>query len=361
MRLDWYRGRWYVAWVEKGGTRRISCGTTDRREAEVFLRDFIAGQDAPPAPDRITVEDACAYYLKQLPEHKATRQGWNLKPIRRHMGELKVDQITRLDCRNYLALRVREKPTLSKATLRDELCALRSALIRCEKDRVIPSAPWIEAPGKPEPRERWLTKEEVVRLYGAVQVHHLWMFVALALNTGARSGAILELTWDRVDMRNGLIDYRVPGRERTKKGRAIVPMNDWLRRALEAVPEEHRRGPVVTWGAGSVKSVKRAFRETCRRAELEGVTPHTLRHTFATHAAMAGVDMRKLARAMGHEDPRMTERYAKHSPDYLRDVVDVVPFGSVNQKGVISGPREDTARHDRTVVPFRKPDDPPVS
>lgn len=359
MRLDWYRGRWYVQWSEGRKVRRVSCRTTVRAEAEVFLRDFIAGVNAPPPPDRITVEDACAYYLKQLPEHKAKRQGWNLRPLCRHLGPLLVDQITRQTCRDYLASRMREKPSLSRATLRDELRALRTALIRCEQDRVIPRAPWIEAPGKPEPRERYLTDEEIIRLFSGVRSRHLWLFLLLALNTGARHRAILELTWERVDMERRLIDYRVPKRERTKKGRAVLPINDQLYAALMSVPEQERMGPVVAWGAEGIKSVKRAFREACRRAGLVGVTPHTLRHTFATRAAEAGVDMRRLSRAMGHEDERTTERiYAKHSPGYLRDVVDVVPVCSLNSKPVTSGAPVDTERQGATILPFAKPQKP---
>jgi integrase len=326
-RLQKYNQRpnWYVCWTEDGRTQRVSTGTTVRAEAEVFLRDFVAGRLAPPPPDRITVAFVIDHYLGKLTEEKRARQNWNLKHVRRLIGDLMVDEIDERVCRDYLASRVREKSSLSQATLRDELRALRTALIRAERDNIILKAPWVEAPGKAGPRERFLTEDEISRLMAAcLRTKHLWTFVTLALNTGARSRAILELTWDRVDMERGLIDYRVPGRAQTKKGRAIVPMNGVVRLALSSVPAEERTGTVVKYAGHRINGVKHAFARACKRAGLEGVTPHTLRHTFATIAAESGVDLRRIGKALGHADERTTERYAKYSPDYLRDVVEAV-------------------------------------
>ena len=56
----------------------------------------------------------------------------------------------------------------------------------------------------------------------------------------------------------------------------------------------------------------------CQRAGLEGVTPHTLRHTAATWMAQAGTDLFAVAGFLG-QNPMTTVRvYAKHSPDYLK-------------------------------------------
>ena len=52
------------------------------------------------------------------------------------------------------------------------------------------------------------------------------LFVQLELGTAARSGAILELRWEQVDLEHGVIDF---GRGTGNKRRAVVPINDWLR------------------------------------------------------------------------------------------------------------------------------------
>lgn len=51
---------------------------------------------------------------------------------------------------------------------------------------------------------------------------------------------------------------------------------------------------------------------------------HDLRHTFATRLVQAGVDLYKVAKLLGHKDIRMTQRYAHHYPESLRDGVEVL-------------------------------------
>ncbi len=51
---------------------------------------------------------------------------------------------------------------------------------------------------------------------------------------------------------------------------------------------------------------------------------HDLRHTFATRLAQKGVDIYKIAKLLGHEDIRMTQRYAHHCPESLRDGVEIL-------------------------------------
>lgn len=53
---------------------------------------------------------------------------------------------------------------------------------------------------------------------------HLPLFILLALYTGARKEAILSLRWPQVDLQRNLIDFNPPGRERTSKGRPIIPI-----------------------------------------------------------------------------------------------------------------------------------------
>lgn len=56
----------------------------------------------------------------------------------------------------------------------------------------------------------------------------------------------------------------------------------------------------------------------------EDVTPHTFRHTFATRLAQRGVDIYKIAKLLGYKDIRMTQRYAHHCPESLRDGIQVL-------------------------------------
>ena len=62
--------------------------------------------------------------------------------------------------------------------------------------------------------------------------------------------------------------------------------------------------------------VKRAFASACKRSKITDCTFHTLRHSFASHLIMAGVDLTTVKELMGHKDIKMTLRYAHLAPSH---------------------------------------------
>lgn len=60
------------------------------------------------------------------------------------------------------------------------------------------------------------------------------------------------------------------------------------------------------------------------KANIENFRFHDLRHTFATRLSQAGVDLYKVAKLLGHKDIRVTQRYAHHNTESLRDGVEVL-------------------------------------
>jgi integrase len=68
----------------------------------------------------------------------------------------------------------------------------------------------------------------------------------------------------------------------------------------------------------------KAFTQACRRAGLEPLSPHVLRHTFASRLVMAGVDLRTVQELMGHKSILMTMRYAHLSPDHTRAAMETL-------------------------------------
>ena len=61
-----------------------------------------------------------------------------------------------------------------------------------------------------------------------------------------------------------------------------------------------------------------------KKAEIKNFKLHDLRHTFATRLAQKGIDIYMIAKLLGHEDIRMTQRYAHHSPESLRIGVEIL-------------------------------------
>ena len=212
----------------------------------------------------------------------------------------------------------RKKPT-SDGTLIRELVTLRAALKWARAAKWIADLPHIAVPAAPPPRDRWLTREEADRLIENALALHVRTFLAICLFTAGRTGAVLGLTWERVDLQAGLIDL---GSVAGGKGRAVVPIADRLRPFLIVARQAATCEFVVEHGSGQVASVKTGTRAAARRAGLPGVTPHVLRHTAATWMVQLGIPIEQVARVLGHRDPRVTWRiYAKHSPDYLRDAI----------------------------------------
>lgn len=70
--------------------------------------------------------------------------------------------------------------------------------------------------------------------------------------------------------------------------------------------------------------VKRSFNTACKKAGIQDFMFHSLRHTFASHLVMAGVDLTTVSRIMGHKSLTMTLRYSHLAPNHLTSAVNVL-------------------------------------
>lgn len=306
MRLVKYRGKWAVTWAEGGRT----LGTADRAEAERQLIDAQSRiRQRRPAE---TVSQIVAAYLEDRQERIAHPEAMALawRTAEPFFGHLRPDQIDAALCRKFTAQRI--KAGRSRGTVRKQLSILAAAL--AWKDKNTPAK--IELPSPPPPRLRRLSKRDVERLAEGAASPHARLFIVLAYATAARASAILDLTWERVDFERGRIDLG-EGPTRTK-GRAVVPMTEAARAALEQAKEAATTEWVIEYGGEKVASVKKAFQRAAKRAGVEA-SPHVLRHSAAVRMAEAGVPMSEIAQYLGHSSTKVTERvYARYSPDYLR-------------------------------------------
>nr|WP_157765138.1 site-specific integrase [Acetobacter senegalensis] len=204
---------------------------------------------------------------------------------------------------------------MSDGTIIKEIVTLRAALRWAVNERWIQTAPKIEAPPSPHAKERWLTRAEVKRLLDVTGTPHVRLFIQLALYTGARTSAILELQWDQVDFERNVINY---GTGSGNKKRAIVPIIPELREVLWEAATIRTRDCVIEFRGGPVASIRHAFRERVKAAGLQDVTPHTLRHTCATWMVMQGVPFEMVAKFLGNSVDMIERVYGHHSPDWLR-------------------------------------------
>ncbi len=154
---------------------------------------------------------------------------------------------------------------------------------------------------------------------------YLKAIILTALHTGLRKSNILGLRWDQVDLKARLIT--VP---RTKNGEFhSIPISDVLLEELRKLLRQRLQGAEWVFAAPGKEAqvdLRKAWERAKREAGIDkGFRFHDLRHTFASHKIMAGVDLRTVQVLMGHKDISMTLRYSHLSPQHLHDVINRFP------------------------------------
>jgi len=196
-------------------------------------------------------------------------------------------------------------------------------------------------------RLRFLSKVEQDALIEACDAH-VKPIVQTALATGMRKGEILGLKWDKVDLRHNLIFL-----DTSKNGeRREVPVSDSLKAILQSITRHITIPYVFHDGKGRYGDVKKSWHSALLRAEVHGYSKcdyqssvqnsgtcplcnseiltrkgikdfkfHDLRHTFASHLVMAGIDLATVAALLGHKDIKMTLRYAHLAPSHKKNAL----------------------------------------
>ena len=321
------RGGFCVYWTGEDGKRtRHQLAARTRTEAEAEAVDVYRRETfAKEATKGATVTDLWESYRRDLGDKPTAKtMGYTGKAVLAHFGPYRPDQITTDLCRAYA--RKRTDAGISQGAVHTELGHLRSALTWAARNRLIDAAPHIERPAKPTPKERFLTKDEVARLIDSASAPHIALAIHLLFATAGRVGAILDLTWDRVDMERGVINLRLDD-AKTRKGRAIVPINRGLKAALQTAKAAALSDFVVEYAGDQVGSIRKGFEAACTRAGLEDVTLHTIRHSAAVAMVSAGVPIEKVAQYLGHSNTAITySTYGRFAPEHLTDAAEVLDF-----------------------------------
>ena len=328
-RLRWLDKRqcFYIVWTERGRSRERSTGTADREQAQIALAEFLQQRDrraGPRDPAAILVTDMLnEYTIDKGPKLAA--------PVRLACAVIKladffegntVADITPQTCARYAEWRGR-----SAGTVRRELGVLRAGINHLHRNGRLTRPVAVELPDRPEPRDRWLTRKEAAGLIRAARTPqarlYMPLFVLIGLYTGRRKEAILSLRWPQVNLEARTINFEIAGRKRTKKKRGIIPIPP---RLLPHLRRARKRGTdlgyVLHISGERILDIKKGFAAACKRAGIEKVSPHTLKHTAATWLMQSGTDPWQAADFLSTSVETLLRVYGHHHPEYQREAAE---------------------------------------
>ncbi|VIO73839.1 tyrosine-type recombinase/integrase [Bradyrhizobium ivorense] len=327
--LDPARETWSV--IDGRKTVRTGCGKSELQKAKDFLRDYLAANHSIAAGADPLIADMLKVYSDEWLTGKpsAASVAADMVNLEEWWGEKHASEITPENCTRYIAHR--SAPTIC----RREIGMLHAAAIYWHKKsgkgplRVLPL---VAKPPMPQKRERWLTRSEAaqflwhgIRRLNPGQRKRLFRFFIIGWYTGTRHTAIGRTSWKMVDLETGIMQRRPEGLAETKKRTPPVRAG---RRLLSHLRRWRRLdGPkakyVMEYGGGPVLDHGEGWRAARKLAGLsEDVTPHTLRHSRATHMMRQRVDPWQAARSLGMSLEMLQTTYGHHHPDWQSEAAE---------------------------------------
>lgn len=346
------RGKyWCMRFTYQGRQVRRSTGTADRRLAEAILgkvrAQIIEGRFFETLEEKTrTFDELMERYLTEHAAQKSEPRHYHgyAKNLTAFFGGRTLSEITPKLIAEYKALRY--AAGLKPASINRELASLKKAFNLAVREwewcRENPVSK-VSMERENNKRDRWLSvEEETPVLQGcAPWLHELVMF---ALHTGMRMGEILELTWRGVDFNRRTVMV-----VRSKNGeRRTIPVNETVLSVLRQKNKVRSLRTDLVFCSHVFTPIesghlRRSFRLALGKAGIDDFHFHDLRHTFATRLVQAGVDLYKVQRLLGHKSPIMTQRYAHHYPESLRDGVEMLDQAAAQGTNLVQTAGSSTA------------------
>ena len=288
----------------------------------------------------------CRSYLKDLEQFEdfLKTSGISLSAS----GEIEMEKVDRWVIRRYLSFLHRKN---KRSSIARKISALRSFfkfLVREQRLTANP-AKSVATPKREKTLPSTLTVDEAFRLVesplGSEKGQKLrdQAILELLYSSGIRVSELVGLNLDRLDMELGIV--KVMGKRRKER---IVPVGSKAIEALKDYLEE--RGSVngdaplfinSRGGRLTARSVERLVKEYTKRSGIfRKISPHSLRHTFATHLLDSGADIREIQEMLGHASLSTTQRYTHLTMGKLMEVYDKAhprSFKNMSQKGEKEG------------------------
>jgi integrase len=350
-------GKWFarVTFSNSLGKRKfIKRLAKTESEANSILKNFLKlmAEEGEKGIDgeKITFKDLADYYENNFCQpaqynnnrkisglRDVGRAKGVLKHFRAYFGTRKIRLITYGDLLSYKMLRMKgethRKTTRSISTMNRELGILRRIFnialaqgwilrnpFNCGDALIQPSADGI--------REKILTLDEERRLLEAFNEPcrvHIRPIIIVLLDTGARKGEILKLTWECIDFERNLITIRSET-TKTLKGRKVAMTQRVYDELIELWEKSKKDKKSQIF---KIKTFRKPFKTACKIAKiktggLDGLVPHSLRHSTATRLLKGQMPIQLVGKILGHENVNTTYRYLSANDETLYQAASIL-------------------------------------
>jgi len=321
------RGRRRYATIGDADAMTIPEACAEARRLIAAFTDTVKNDGGPRTPGH-PMDAFAAEFLDRHARHwKPKTQECNARIVRNDIlpafGHLTVDAIAVEQVRDWFAS-MADRPGLANRAM--PVLSVMMRMAELWGYRAHNSNPCKNAKRyRMEPKERFLTAEEMARLNAVLTRDEFWCpnvvaIVRLLMLTGCRFGEIAALEWDWIRGKR----IHLPD---SKSGPRTVWLSSAARAVIDAIPRYDRDCPYLFPARPPTRPIDNIASQWNRirdEAGLSGLRLHDLRHSWASVAAMNGVDMTTIAKVLGHALVETTERYVHLSDQSVTDAADRV-------------------------------------
>jgi integrase len=316
------RGSSWQAQVRREGFPPLSKTFPSKADAAAWARDQERAIDRAELPTTaralkgLTVGDLLRRYSEAITPTKrgAEPEQYRIRTILRHdLAQVALNKLSPAAVAQYRDDRLK---LVQPGTVRRELAIVQHCFEVAKKEwgLPIPANPvqQIAIPGAQKSRERRLEEGESNILASAAlaSAWYIHPLIALAIETGMRRGELLSIRWRDVDMTAPTIRIL-----KTKNGHPrTIPLTPKAVEILASLERKDERVLPVTPNA-----VRLAWERLRKRAGLEDLRLHDLRHEAVSRFFEYGLTVPEVALISGHRDPRMLSRYTHLRPEKVAE------------------------------------------
>lgn len=325
---------WYLDYLADGRRVRKRIGT-GKRLAKLALADVqvkLERKELGFASKDRGLEDFIREYLTYAKGNKS-RQSYERDTfiVKNFTAYIKVRKLAAVTPAMLEAYKVHRRENGAKAsTVNRELNTIKAMFNKATAWGAIARDPAKSVKKFRESRRqvRYLSKAEIKSLLKAAS-DRLGPIIETFLLTGLRRGEIIHLTWTDVDFKRKILSVQAKGEWHPKDYEVRhIPMTKRLAEVLENLPRKESAYIFTNGRKEKLNGIvlSKNFRDLVRGLGIQGVSIHTLRHTFASHLVMSGADLYTVQKLLGHSSIKTTEIYAHLAPDYLRTAIERLKY-----------------------------------